>query len=70
MVICFSEKKSFSQLPFEILCVRDVLFQAGFEDENALQTPIVRYAAVSSIEHSHLSPVTDIQWLPDHMEVS
>ena len=44
--------------------------QPGFEDGSSLQTPIVRYAAVSSIENSHLSPVTDLQWIPDHMEVS
>lgn len=42
----------------------------GFEDPNALKTPIVRYCAVSSIENSHKAPVTDIQWLPDHMQVS
>lgn len=42
----------------------------GFEDPNALKTPIVRYCAVSSIEHSHKAPVTDIQWLPDHMQIN
>ncbi|XP_059149389.1 dynein axonemal intermediate chain 3-like [Physella acuta] len=42
----------------------------GFEDPNALKTPIVRYCAVSSIEHSHRCPVTDILWLPDHMQVT
>ncbi|XP_074640912.1 dynein axonemal intermediate chain 3-like [Tubulanus polymorphus] len=42
----------------------------GFEDENALETPIVRYAAVSSIEHSHKAAITDILWVPDHMEVT
>jgi len=29
----------------------------------------MRYAAVSAIEHSHITPVTDIQWVPDHFEV-
>ena len=43
--------------------------QPGFEDENAMDTPVVRYCAVSSIEHSHRSAVTDLQWVPDHMEV-
>ena len=42
----------------------------GFEDESAMDTPIVRYCGVSSIEHSHRAPITDIQWLPDHMELS
>lgn len=42
----------------------------GFEDPNALKTPIVRYCAVSSIEHGHRAPVTDIQWMPDHMVIS
>lgn len=42
----------------------------GFEDPNALKTPIVRYCAVSSIENSHRAAITDIQWVPDHMEVN
>lgn len=42
----------------------------GFEDPNALKTPIVRYCAVSSIDNSHHAPVTDIMWLPDHLEVN
>lgn len=42
----------------------------GFEDPNALKTPIVRYCAVSSIEHGHRAPVSDIQWMPDHVVVS
>ncbi|XP_076440866.1 dynein axonemal intermediate chain 3-like isoform X2 [Babylonia areolata] len=42
----------------------------GFEDPNALKTPIVRYCAVSSIENSHKAAITDIQWMPDHMLIS
>ncbi|KAK0069497.1 WD repeat-containing protein 63 [Biomphalaria pfeifferi] len=42
----------------------------GFEDPNALKTPIIHYCAVSSIDHSHRAPVTDIQWLPDHMQIT
>ncbi|XP_072024061.1 dynein axonemal intermediate chain 3-like isoform X2 [Amphiura filiformis] len=42
----------------------------GFEDENTDKTPVVRYCAVSSIEHSHKSAICDIQWVPDHMEVT
>ncbi|XP_052258483.1 dynein axonemal intermediate chain 3-like isoform X6 [Dreissena polymorpha] len=42
----------------------------GFEDPNALKTPIVRYCAVSSIENSHHAPITDIMWLPDHVEIN
>ncbi|KAL8583506.1 hypothetical protein ACOMHN_056316 [Nucella lapillus] len=42
----------------------------GFEDPNALKTPIVRYCAVSSIEHGHKAAITDIQWMPDHMLIS
>ena len=50
---------------------RIVLFiQPGFEDETSFdRTPILRYSAVSSIEHSHKTVVTDIKWIPDHMEV-
>lgn len=45
------------------------IFQPGFEDPNALKTPILRYCAVSCIENSHITPVTDLMWLPDHMQV-
>ena len=47
-----------------------LFLQPGFEDENAMDTPIVRYCAVSSIEHSHRAPVTDILWIPDHFELT
>ncbi|XP_066297797.1 dynein axonemal intermediate chain 3-like [Branchiostoma lanceolatum] len=42
----------------------------GFEDENALAIPIIRYCAVSSIENSHHLSITDIQWIPDHLEIN
>lgn len=35
-----------------------------------METPIVRYAAVSSIENSHKAAVTDLMWVPDHMELT
>lgn len=44
--------------------------QPGFEDESSFdRSPIIRYCAVSSIEHSHKTVVSDITWIPDHMEV-
>lgn len=42
----------------------------GFEDESSFdRSPILRYCAVSSIEHSHKTVVSDIMWIPDHMEI-
>uniref|UniRef100_A0A3Q4I4Z7 Dynein axonemal intermediate chain 3 n=1 Tax=Neolamprologus brichardi TaxID=32507 RepID=A0A3Q4I4Z7_NEOBR len=38
----------------------------GNKKEN--KTPVMRYCAVSSIESSHKSPVTDVQWLPKTFE--
>jgi len=35
-----------------------------------METPIVRYVAVSSIEHSHKAAITDLLWVPDHMELT
>eukprot|EP00795_Rhopilema_esculentum_P004097 gene4097-20277_t len=32
-------------------------------------SPVVRYGAVSNIEHSHKMAITDIQWVPDHIEI-
>ena len=46
-----------------------ILFQPGFEDESFFQTPFIRYCAVSSIEHSHSEPISDLQWVPDHFQV-
>uniref|UniRef100_A0A3P8N6Q8 Dynein axonemal intermediate chain 3 n=1 Tax=Astatotilapia calliptera TaxID=8154 RepID=A0A3P8N6Q8_ASTCA len=34
------------------------------------KTPVMSYCAVSSIESSHKSPVTDVQWLPKTFEVT
>ncbi|KAK1165411.1 WD repeat-containing protein 63 [Acipenser oxyrinchus oxyrinchus] len=42
----------------------------GFEEKNVKKTPIVRYCAVSSIEHGHKAPISDVQWLPDYYEIS
>ncbi|XP_067929011.1 dynein axonemal intermediate chain 3-like [Watersipora subatra] len=42
----------------------------GYADENPLETPIVRYTAVSSIEYSHKAAITDLLWIPDHMELN
>lgn len=45
------------------------LFLPGFEDESYFQTPQIRYCALSSLEHSHGQPITDLYWLPDHFEI-
>jgi len=37
--------------------------------EKTTETPIIKYMAVSSIEHSHKMTITTLQWLPKHMEV-
>ncbi|CAF3107715.1 unnamed protein product [Rotaria socialis] len=46
------------------------LFIPGFEDETFFQTPHIRYCAVSSIENGHSEPITDLQWIPDHYQVT
>ncbi|CAF2319241.1 unnamed protein product [Rotaria sp. Silwood2] len=46
------------------------LFIPGFEDESFFQTPHIRFCAVSSIEHGHSEPITDLQWIPDHYQVT
>ena len=55
-------------------CYNNIPFltlQPGFEDESSFdRSPIIRYCAVSSIEHSHKTVVSDIIWIPDHMEVT
>ena len=44
--------------------------QAIFETGDKLQTArVVRYCARSAIEHGHKNAVTDIQWVPTHMEI-
>ncbi|KAH8852664.1 WD repeat-containing protein 63 [Schistosoma japonicum] len=40
-------------------------------NENDLHTiPILYYSALSNIESSHSSPIMDIKWLPDHLEIN
>ncbi|GAB0193019.1 dynein intermediate chain 3, axonemal [Grus japonensis] len=34
--------------------------------QSSTEPPLVRYCAVSSIQHCHKKPVTDIHWLPDY----
>ncbi|CAF4836661.1 unnamed protein product, partial [Rotaria sp. Silwood1] len=46
------------------------LFIPGFEDESFFQTPHIRFCAVSSIEHGHSEPITDLQWIPDHYQIT
>ena len=41
-----------------------------FGEEVIPDTPTVRYAAVSSIEHGHKNMVSCVEWVPDHFEVS
>ncbi|NXW26687.1 WDR63 protein, partial [Phaetusa simplex] len=36
--------------------------------DSSTEPPLVRYCAVSSIQYSHKTPVTDIYWLPDYSE--
>ncbi|NXN38279.1 WDR63 protein, partial [Rhinoptilus africanus] len=38
--------------------------------DSSIESPLVRYCAVSSIQYSHKKPVTDIHWLPDYSEDS
>ncbi|NXS49840.1 WDR63 protein, partial [Balaeniceps rex] len=36
--------------------------------QSSTEPPLVRYCAVSSIQHSHKKTVTDLHWLPDYFE--
>ena len=48
-----------------------LLLQPSFFQTNSRElSPMVRYCAVSNIEQSHRTAITDIQWVPDHIEVS
>ncbi|CAF3614114.1 unnamed protein product [Adineta steineri] len=46
------------------------LFIPGYEDESFFQTPHIRFCAVSSIENGHSEPITDLQWIPDHFQIT
>lgn len=39
-------------------------------EKQSLSAPMLRFCALSAVEYSHKVPVTDIQWLPKHLEVS
>ena len=40
-----------------------------FDTDSHELSPIIRYCAVSNIESSHKMSISDIQWVPDHMEI-
>jgi WD40 repeat protein len=40
------------------------------DDEKPEHAPMVRYCAVSSIEHGHSMCIEDLQWIPDHFEIN
>ncbi|XP_040263855.1 dynein intermediate chain 3, axonemal [Bufo bufo] len=40
------------------------------EPKRSNEPPLVRYCAVSSIEHGHREVITDIHWLPDFFEIT
>ena len=44
--------------------------QAMFGEEVQADIPTVRYCAVSSIEGSHHSMISSLQWVPSHFEVT
>ncbi|GAB1606218.1 WD repeat-containing protein 63-like [Argonauta hians] len=46
------------------------VYLPGFEDPSYFMTPMLRNCASSSIEASHNNCITDLQWLPDHFELS
>ena len=37
--------------------------------ERQVETPVIKFSVVSSIEASHRASITDLQWLPQHFEV-
>ncbi|XP_048860045.1 dynein axonemal intermediate chain 3-like isoform X1 [Brienomyrus brachyistius] len=41
-----------------------------FQDKRELNTPVVRYCAVSGMENGHKARITDVQWLPENFEIS
>jgi len=43
---------------------------AMFGEQQAPETPTVRYCAVSSIENSHKRVITYLSWIPDHFELN
>ncbi|XP_074732522.1 dynein axonemal intermediate chain 3 [Strix uralensis] len=45
--------------------IKPSLMQA---QQSSTEPPLVRHCAVSSIQYSHIKPVTDIHWLPDYFK--
>ena len=44
--------------------------QPGFREDGPGDIPMMRYCAISSLEHGHRSAITDLLWVPDHFEVN
>lgn len=51
---------------YVIFCLLQVVFETDPKLDHA---PIVRHVALSSIEFGHKKAISDIQWVPSHMEV-
>ncbi|NWS50995.1 WDR63 protein, partial [Chunga burmeisteri] len=49
----------------QYICMSPSLMQV---QQSSTMPPLVRYCAVSSIQHSHKKTITDLHWLPDYFE--
>lgn len=58
-----------SELTIQHITVACLLSLQDLGNKKENKTPVMSYCAVSSIESSHKSPVTDVQWLPKTFEV-
>lgn len=66
LFLCFSSPSSLIFLLLLLL----FLLQAMFDTEPKLDhAPIVSYVALSSIDTGHSKGVTDVEWVPENLEV-
>ncbi|CAH2310444.1 WD repeat-containing 63 [Pelobates cultripes] len=72
MLLCPSDIYCFQFCPSDpnIIAGGCLNGQSVLEPKGSPQPPLVRYCAVSSIEHGHKEIITDIHWLPDYFEVT
>ncbi|KAG5448486.1 WD repeat-containing protein 63 [Clonorchis sinensis] len=42
----------------------------SFDDTDPNRVPVSPYCAISNIEASHTSPILDLKWVPDHVEIN
>ncbi|XP_075689062.1 dynein axonemal intermediate chain 3 isoform X2 [Rhinoderma darwinii] len=69
-VVLWDISAYYEQLTAKTGVTKNTTSKTTLEPKQSNEPQLVRYCAVSSIEHGHREVITDIHWLPDFFEVT